>query len=362
MNELIRFTRPIDVWLKAHSKTNTSYLRKRSIMMHYFSLAGGTHISLIAKQNAVTRQYVNTVVNQIKNFIHFDPRSYLSKLKVSYLGLLVDLYGLTPAPLDKVLNQFKQRSFVPRKLTLQQFKVLLVRIEIKHQIMQLWQLSFLMAPTPSIKDQKMKSKLVKIKQSLEYHLKRKLIMSVRQLSIILGCEQSLLDFVIAHSRSFIYFKSYIIYNWSQQKRKTEFAYLIAKVFALYQKLSSESLLKIIRSSCRLNLDGVYLSKLSDDLLISSLISAGLVNYKQGYFYAEGEARYLMPSERGVIAVLNKTKRLQARHIMSLSLQRNWDKGSNNRLIRSPLLDSRSDGWYQLFPYPQHSLETIKTLF
>ncbi len=360
MNELIRFTRPIDLWIKAHSKTNASYLRKRSIMLHYYSLANATQICFIAKHNQVSRQYVNSVVNQIENFNYSNALSYLSKLKAIYTRRLDELCQQTPVTIDLVLKDFKDRCLIPKKLRLQQFKSLLRRLDIEHQILNLWQQSFIINTSCRVHKEGLLLQLKQIKRELEYHLKRKLILSMPQLSLLLDGERLLLELIIKQCQEFICFKSYVIYNWSKQKRKTEFAYLIAKVFALYQRLSAESLLKIIRGNSRLVLDHFHLITLSDDLILAALISAGLVEQKGEYFYAEGKAEFLMPSERGIIAVLNKTKRLQAGHIMSLAQRRRWDKAGNNRLTRSPLLNHCADGWYQLFPYPQHSLETIKT--
>jgi len=363
MNELIGFIRPIERWLRANSKTNDSYLLKQSILKHYYCLSKNTQISLIAKQHRVTRQYVFQMVNQFKVFVNYDAKSRLSRLSEQYEHRLAELTGSMPLPLTKVLQDFKKKNYIPGKMSINHFQCLLSRLAIKFHILEVWQQPFVIATATFPNAEQWISLLKETQKKMAYQLKRRLIVSVTQLAKILNCDPSLIALIAGHSQQFIGYQSYLIYHWPRQKRKTELSYLIAKIFTLYQKLSTQSLVKILRTPTRILVDSDYLKKLPDELLLTGLLIGGLVQRQDGYLIVKGEdlvtgnANCLTRSERGVIAVLNKTQRLQARHIAMLAKQRNWDRGSHSSLIKSPLLNKTDDGWFQLYPYPQHLIKT-----
>ncbi len=350
MNKLLRFTRQIEFWLKENSKTQTSFQVKRNILRAYYGLTKPYPIAAIAQENQVSRQYANLVIRQIQQFLEVEPRRLLKCLRDDFIRRLVELPALQS--FTKLLETFKREGFLPHKMTERQFKSLMDRLSLGHYFIRHWQQLFF---TDKSKGAALKE--LKVAQTImEQQLKQKLIMTQQQLIQQTHLNASLVDRVIASSGRFILCSPFIAFNWPQQKRKTEFAYLIAKLFAIYQKLSADHLLKIMRTPLRIAIDNSYLSSLSDEQVITGLLMADLVTQHQGYFYAQGELCCVTPSEKALVAIIEKTRGLQARHIASLSKMKGWSSGGNyNSLNKSPLLHRSSDGWYRLYPHLKHSV-------
>ena len=303
----------------------------------------------IAHSVDISKPYAASIVKEGFKFLYKNEPTSFRVLKQRIAQLIEQE---CPMEASEFIRLLKKESLVPRHFDMKALSRLLSQLDAPSSINKIDKLYFVLASKQE------QDYLESVKLKIDVEIKVKLAVKVRDLQTSLPkAQKSDIQWLLNLEQYYVSLNDgyYTLADYGEQYT-SDFAFLFAKYFAVYDAIHKKDLLALLRRKYRSKIDTEHLNKTPSNTLIQALLSSGLLYNNGETFYGEGNTKKLSDVERAMVKLLAANAPQTGTKLrIDMEKQGFGMPAIANTKASSPLINQLDRNWYALFAHVKERL-------